>query len=78
MLFGTEYAIWLPKFESLRIGLMRWRNQPPVRSFMEDLAQQRIASLGSSSILRSQHAPQSWVQRWHHRLWHSALNSNAC
>jgi hypothetical protein len=34
----TEYAIWLPKFEELGVGLSRWRNQPSVRSFLEDLA----------------------------------------
>jgi hypothetical protein len=34
----TEYAIWLPKFESLAPGMARWRNQAVVRSFLEDLA----------------------------------------
>ena len=34
----TEYAIWLPKFEELGVGLSRWRNEAPVRAFLEDLA----------------------------------------
>ncbi len=34
----TEYAIWLPKFEQLGVALSRWRNQPPVRAYHEDLA----------------------------------------
>jgi transcriptional regulator with XRE-family HTH domain len=34
----TEYAIWLPKFEGLGVGLSRWRNQPSVHAFLEDLA----------------------------------------
>jgi transcriptional regulator with XRE-family HTH domain len=34
----TEYAIWLPKFEELGVGLSRWRNQASVRAFLEDLA----------------------------------------
>jgi hypothetical protein len=37
----TEYAIWLPKFESLGFGLARWRSQTAVRSFLEDLAATR-------------------------------------
>jgi transcriptional regulator with XRE-family HTH domain len=37
----TQYAIWLPKFEELALGLSRWRSQPSVRSFLEDLAMTR-------------------------------------
>lgn len=37
----TEYAIWLPKFQSLSIELAQWRSNSSVRSFLEDLTTTR-------------------------------------
>ncbi|GIH77166.1 hypothetical protein Plo01_35950 [Planobispora longispora] len=34
----TEFLMWLPKFEAIGQGLTRWRAQPPVRAYLEDLA----------------------------------------
>jgi hypothetical protein len=34
----TEFAMWLPKFEAIAKGLLRWRNQPKVRAYLEDFA----------------------------------------
>jgi transcriptional regulator with XRE-family HTH domain len=34
----TEFAMWLPKFEAIGQGLSRWRDQPPIRAYLEDLA----------------------------------------
>ncbi|WP_436756713.1 helix-turn-helix domain-containing protein [Streptosporangium sp. V21-05] len=33
----TESVIWLPRFEVIAESLRRWRTQPAVRAFMEDL-----------------------------------------
>ncbi|MGW4476573.1 hypothetical protein ACWENQ_43525 [Nonomuraea sp. NPDC004354] len=33
----TESAIWLPRFEVLAESLRRWKTQPPVRAFLEEL-----------------------------------------
>ncbi|GAA1011378.1 hypothetical protein Aple_059370 [Acrocarpospora pleiomorpha] len=43
----TAYTIWLPKYEALGQGLMRWRNQPLVRAFLEDISMTK-AQFGSS------------------------------
>jgi len=34
----TEFAMWLPKYEAIAKGLLRWRTQPKVRSFLEEFA----------------------------------------
>jgi transcriptional regulator with XRE-family HTH domain len=34
----TEFAMWLPKFEAIAKGLLRWQNQPKVRSYLEEFA----------------------------------------
>ena len=34
----TEFAMWLPKFEAIAKGLLRWRTQPKVRSYLEEFA----------------------------------------
>jgi transcriptional regulator with XRE-family HTH domain len=34
----TEFAMWLPRFEAIAKGLLRWQRQPQVRSYLEDFA----------------------------------------
>jgi transcriptional regulator with XRE-family HTH domain len=34
----TEFAMWLPKFDTIGQSISRWRSQAPVRAFLEDLA----------------------------------------
>jgi hypothetical protein len=34
----TEFAMWLPKFEAIAKGLLRWQRQPQVRAYLEDFA----------------------------------------
>jgi tetratricopeptide (TPR) repeat protein len=34
----TEFAMWLPKFEDIARGLLRWQRQPPVRAYLEEFA----------------------------------------
>lgn len=37
----TEFAMWLPRFDAIGIGLRRWQGQPAVRAYLEDLAMTR-------------------------------------
>lgn len=34
----TEFTMWLPKFEDIAKGLMRWQRQPQVRAYLEEFA----------------------------------------
>jgi transcriptional regulator with XRE-family HTH domain len=34
----TEFTMWLPKFEDLARGLLRWQRQAQVRAYLEDFA----------------------------------------
>ena len=34
----TEFAMWLPKFETIAKGLLRWKTQPKVRAYLEEFA----------------------------------------
>jgi transcriptional regulator with XRE-family HTH domain len=33
-----EFAMWLPRFDAIGVGLRRWQGQPSVRAYLEDLA----------------------------------------
>jgi transcriptional regulator with XRE-family HTH domain len=37
----TEFTLWLPKYEDIARGLLRWQRQPPVRAYLEDFAMTR-------------------------------------
>jgi tetratricopeptide (TPR) repeat protein len=37
----TEFAMWLPRFDAIGVGLRRWQGQPAVRAYLEDLAMTR-------------------------------------
>ena len=34
----TEFTMWLPRFEDIARGLLRWQRQPQVRSYLEEFA----------------------------------------
>ena len=34
----TEFTMWLPRFEDVARGLLRWQRQPQVRSYLEEFA----------------------------------------
>ncbi len=34
----TEFAMWLPRFEDIARGMLRWQRQPQVRAFLEEFA----------------------------------------
>jgi tetratricopeptide (TPR) repeat protein len=38
LLRETEFAMWLPRFEAIAKGLLRWKQQPRVRSYLEEFA----------------------------------------
>lgn len=37
----TEFTLWLPKYEDIARGLLRWQRQPAVRAYLEDFAMTR-------------------------------------
>ena len=37
----TEFTLWLPKYEDIARGLLRWQRQPAVRAFLEEFAMTR-------------------------------------
>jgi transcriptional regulator with XRE-family HTH domain len=37
----TEFTMWLPKYEDIARGLLRWQRQPAVRAFLEEFAMTR-------------------------------------
>jgi transcriptional regulator with XRE-family HTH domain len=37
----TEFTLWLPKYEDIARGLLRWQRQPAVRAYLEEFAMTR-------------------------------------
>jgi transcriptional regulator with XRE-family HTH domain len=37
----TEFTMWLPKYEDIARGLLRWQRQPAVRAYLEEFAMTR-------------------------------------
>jgi len=47
MLRETEFTMWLPRFEAIAKGLLRWQRQPRVRSYLEEFAMTKRQFVGS-------------------------------